>query len=50
MINIIQKYWGTKRKDEVKFQKLPFPVDICFENKIFMAKPFTGEELKKIGK
>ena len=24
---IIQEYWGTKKKDEVKYQKSPFQVD-----------------------
>ena len=28
MKNIIQEYWGTKIKDEVKFQQSPFPIYI----------------------
>ena len=31
MKNIIQEYWGTETKDEVKFQKSPFPTDTFFE-------------------
>ena len=46
MKNIIQEYWGGETKDEVKFQKSPFPVDISFEHTLFMATPIIGEELK----
>ena len=37
MKNIIQGYWGTKTKYEVKFQKSPFPVDTSFEKTLFVA-------------
>ena len=50
MKNIIQKYWGTKTKYEVKFQQLPFPVDTYFEKTIFVAIPIIGEDLKQIDK
>ena len=50
MKNIIQEYWGTKTKDEVKFHKSSFPVDIYFEKTLFMAKPLIGEDLKQIDK
>ena len=46
--NIVQEYWGTKTKDEVKFQKSPFTVDTLFENKLFMSTPLIEEELKQI--
>ena len=49
MKNIIQEYWEEK-KDEVKFQKSPFPVDTSFKNTLFVAKPLIGEELKLIEK
>ena len=47
MKNIIQWYWGTKIKDEVKFQKSPFPVDISFGNTLFMASNIIVEEPEK---
>ena len=34
-----------KTKDEVKFHKSPFPVDISFENILFVDTPLIGEEL-----
>ena len=45
MKNIIQKYWVTKTKDDVKFQKSPFPVDRYFEKVLFIVTPPIGEEL-----
>ena len=36
MKKIIQEYWGTKEKYEVKFQKSPFTVDKSFENTLFI--------------
>ena len=48
--NIIQEYWLTKTKYEVKFQKSPFPVDTYFEHALFMDSPIIGEELKQIEK
>ena len=50
MKNIIQGYWGTKTKNEVKFQQSPFPVDTSFENTLIVATPLIGEELKQIDK
>ena len=50
MKNIIQEYWGTKKKYEVILQKSPFPVDKSFENTLYMDTPIIGEELKKINK
>ena len=35
--NIIQLYWVTNTKEEVKFQKSHFPVDASFEKDLFMA-------------
>ena len=46
MKNIIQEYWVTKTKYEVKFQKSPFPVDTYFEHTLLMDSPIIGEELK----
>ena len=47
MKNIIQEYWRTKTKDEVKFQKSPFLLDKSFENKLFMdTPPIIGENMK----
>ena len=37
-----------KTKDEVKFQKLPFPVDTSFEKEFFLDTPLIGEKLKQI--
>ena len=37
-----------KKKNEVKFQQSPFPVDTYFEKTLFMATPLIGEELKQI--
>ena len=37
--NIIQEYWVTKTKYEVKFQKSLFTVDTYFENTLFVAIP-----------
>ena len=46
MKNIIQEYWGKKTKDEIKFQKSPFPLDKYFKKLLFMATPFIWEQLK----
>ena len=46
--SIIQEYWVTKTKDEIKYQKFPFPVDTSFKNTLFMDTPLIGEELKQI--
>ena len=43
MKNIIQEYWGTKTKYELKLQQSPFTVDTSFENELFMATPIIGE-------
>ena len=45
---IIQEYWVTKTKDEVKFQKSHLPVDPSPEKKIFMATHIIGEGLKNL--
>ena len=45
---IIQEYWGTKTKDEVKFQKELFTVDTYYKKKIFMNTPLIEEEVKVI--
>ena len=50
MKSIIQEYWINKTKDEVKFQKAPFPVDKSFEKTLLMATPLIGKELKNIYK
>ena len=50
MKNIIQEYWGTKTKDEVKFQQSPFPVYKSFENKLFVNTHLIGEDMKQIEK
>ena len=50
MKNIIQEYWGTKTKDEVKFQQSPFPIDTSFEQTLFVATPLIVSELKQIDK
>ena len=50
MKNIIQEYWRTKTKYEVKFQKSKFPVDTSLKNTLFMAKTLIVEELKQIEK
>ena len=39
MKNIIQSYWGTKTKDEIKCHQLQFLVDLQFEYILFMATP-----------
>ena len=44
---IIQKYWGTKTKYEVKFQKSPSPADTYFEISLFISTPLIREELKQ---
>ena len=36
MKNIIQEYWETKKKYEVKSQQSPFTVNTYFENTLFM--------------
>ena len=43
MKNIIQEYWATKTKDEVKFQKSPFPKNTSFEHTLFVATHMIGE-------
>ena len=48
MKNTIQEYWGTKTKDEVKFQLSLFTVDNFFDHTLFVATPIIGEELKII--
>ena len=48
--NIIQEYWVTKTKYEVKLQKSPFPVDASFEHTLFVGTLIIGEELKEIDK
>ena len=50
MKKIIQEYWLTNTKDEVKFQRSPFLVDTLFEKTLFMATPIIGEEMKQIEK
>ena len=50
MKDIIQEYWGTKIKDEVKFQKSTFPTDTSFEQTLFMSTPLIVSELKQIEK
>ena len=42
MKNMIQEYWATKTKDEVKFQQSQFTVDTSFENIIFVDTPLVG--------
>ena len=41
--NIIQEYWRTKKKDELKFQKLSFPVETSFEKELFVATALIVE-------
>ena len=48
--SIIQEYWGTKKKDEVEFQKPTFPVENYLEKILFMATPLIVEDLKQIEK
>ena len=43
----IQEYWGTKTKDEIKFQQSPFLLDTSFEIKLFMATTLIEPELEK---
>ena len=50
MKHIIQEYWVTKTKYEIKLQQSPFQVDTSFENTIFMATTLIVEELKQIEK
>ena len=50
MKNIIQEYWGTKTKDEVKFQQSPFQTDISIEQTLFMDTPLIKSELKQVEK
>ena len=45
---IIQEYWVTNKKDNVKFQQSPFPVDASFEKTLFVTTTLIGEELKQI--
>ena len=48
MKNIIQEYWGTKTKDELKFQISLFSVDKFFEHTLLKDTPIIGEELVKL--
>ena len=41
--NIIQIYWGTNKKDEVKFQKSLFPLYTSLEKELFMTTPLIVE-------
>ena len=41
--NIIQEYWLTKTKDEVKFQRSHFPVGKSFGKLLSVATPLVGE-------
>ena len=50
MKNIIQEYWGAKKKYEVKFQQSTFTVDTYLEHALFKAKPLIVEQMKKIEK
>ena len=45
--NTIQEYWGTNTKEEMKFQKLPFPIDASYDTDIFMDTPLIGEDFKR---
>ena len=43
--NIIQEFWGTKKKE---FQKSPFPIYTSFEQILLVSTPLIGAELKQI--
>ena len=44
--NIIQEYWVTKTKDEVRYWQSPVTVYTSFENTLFTYTPLIGEEMK----
>ena len=50
MNNIIQEYWGTKTKEEVKYQHYSLPTDTSFEQTLFVDIPLIVSEMNKIGK
>ena len=46
--NIIQYYWVTKTKEDIKIQKSIFPTDTLFENGPFIVTPLIGDEFKQL--
>ena len=44
--NIIQEYWGTKKKYDVNYHKSLSPVGTSFEKTLLVYIPLIGEDMK----